>query len=149
MASAGPLLRAAQLNVDLPLEVVVKLPPPPVFLAECARFFRRGVLVRTRPFGPEPHLRIALVQVLVERAIGGESLQQIAFAFQKRLELPRARRALPPLSQEPGEQQLQEPQLQRAYPLVLHERRAAQRFDLGRNLRRLAQSERPAVADRK
>ena len=88
-AVAGVPLGPAQLQIDLPLQKLIEHHRPPVFLAEGARLRRIGVAIRLRPVGPHPEIGIALVQVLVQRAVSGELLEQIAFARDEGIELAR------------------------------------------------------------
>ena len=81
-----------QLQVDLPLQVLIEHDAAPVLLAEGARFRRTGILIALRPLGPQPEVGIAPVQMLVERAVGGEVLEQVALAAREGLELARPRR---------------------------------------------------------
>ena len=60
------------------------------------------------------------MQVLVEGAISGEILEQIAFPCDEPVEFARSRRDSPPLPQELQKQQLQESQFQRRDAFVLH-----------------------------
>ena len=64
------------------------------FLRKARVSARTGVLIRRGPFGPQPDVGIRAVQLLVERAVGGERLEQFAFALAERLET-RAPAALP------------------------------------------------------
>src|ERR1035441_10070668 len=78
------LLRPAQLDVDLPLDVLAQHHGAPAALAKGAGFGRCRVLVGRRPLRPDPHLRVAFVQGFVQRRVGGEFLEQLTFAGQDR-----------------------------------------------------------------
>ena len=54
-----------------------------MFLAKRRGFRRIGVAVGYGPVGPCPQIGVARVQVPVERAIGGEAFEQIAFVREK------------------------------------------------------------------
>ncbi len=84
------------------------------------------------------------MQILVERAVDGEALQQFPFARTKRIEIARARSAKAPLAQELHEYQLQKPQLERAHALVFHEFRRAQLFNFTLHRGRFPQPARAA-----
>ena len=120
------MLCRRELQIDLPLQVLIKHDAAPVLFAEGVRLGRVGVLVRRRPVGPDPEIGIAAVQIFVERAIGGEALEQVALAFAEGSKLARARRPAAPFAQKLRERELQEAQFQRAHPLVFHKRRGAQ-----------------------
>src|SRR5205085_1971440 len=102
---ARMLLDAGQLPVDLPLKILVKHYPTPMFLAEIHGFGRAGVLIWRRPVGPQPNIGLPEMQLLVERAVGGEFFQQVVLAIEKRLKFARPRRARPPFPKELYEEQ--------------------------------------------
>src|ERR1035441_552893 len=95
--------------MDLPLQVLTEHHAPPALLAEGARLRRAGILVSRRPLGPQPKAGIPPVQFFVQRAVGGERLQQFALAFAERL-----KRARPGAAAAPFAQKLREPELQRS-----------------------------------
>ena len=77
---ARVLLGAGELQIDLPLQVLVEEDTAPVFLAEGRGFGAARVLVGRGPLGPEPDVGVEAVQVLIERAVGGEVFEECAFA---------------------------------------------------------------------
>ena len=97
-----------------------------MFLPETRDLRRFRVLIRLRPVRPHPDVRIPPVQILIERAIGGEPLQQIAFAKAKGLEF----KLIHPASQKFQKRQLQKTKLPRLYRLVFHGFRVPQRPQL-------------------
>src|SRR5262245_25394649 len=121
----GPLLRAAKLQVDLPLHVLHKHDGAPVFSTECERFAGIRIAIRRGPVCPYPNIGIPLMNVAVERSVEGEFLQQIALARTKRVELVGAYAIAEKLHKE----QLEEAELQSRHAFVFHERSAAESGD--------------------
>src|ERR1043166_7407167 len=60
------LLRRLKLQVDLPLDVLVKQNTAPVLVGEFAGCGRVGVAILRRPGVPVPDIAVLLVQALVE-----------------------------------------------------------------------------------
>ena len=98
---------ARQLDVDLPLQILVKHHAAPMFPAEFGRFRGGRVLVGAGQCDQIHRVGIAPVEILVESAIGGELFQQVAFAIEECLEFAGTRGAAPPLAQELHEQHLE------------------------------------------
>ena len=128
---------AAQLQIDLPLQILIEHHAAPVFPAERARF--RG------------ELRVLICPAAIAarstvRDSGGADIRRARSRWRifpagrpRDRGTPGTARAraepLAPFAQKLDEQQLQEAQLERADPFVLHERRSAQGLDLGGHLR--------------
>jgi len=79
-ALASALLRRAKLHIDLPLHVLVEQNTLRMSAREFTYGARIRVAVMLRPVGPDPQIGIAAVKKFVERAVGGELHEQIAFA---------------------------------------------------------------------
>src|SRR5262249_2747038 len=123
------LLGCLQLDVDLPLQELVKHYTAPVLLTESASLRRLRVLILGGPLRPVPQIMIPTVQMLVEGAIGGELFQQVSFASQELLELRIYSLLAIPSVEQDGEDPLENSQFERAEPFVLDEGGCAQSFD--------------------
>ena len=124
--SRARLLGAPQLQVDLPLQILVEHHAAASSAVRKARTAgERGVAVGFGPLRPHPEFRI-LRGAGARRARSrwrtspADRPRRARYSSNSR----RARRGLPPLAQELREQQLQQAQLERRHALVLHERRA-------------------------
>ena len=122
----------AQLQIDLPLQVLVKHDAAASVFGgtrasrrESGSWYGAGQSVQIQRFGIRGGADTRPARSRWRTSPAGRLR-----ARRNASKLARARRPGAPLAQKLHEQQLQEPQFQRADPLVFHERRGAQRFDL-------------------
>jgi len=123
-------LGGLELQIDLPLQVLIKEHRPPAPAAELGDRRGIGMLVKLGPLAPDPDRRVAAVEILIQRAEGGKAFEQIAFAdgiFQKP---ERARRASAIFGQKGGEGELEGAELESGHAFVFDELGAAQDLDL-------------------
>src|SRR5262249_10069528 len=73
-AAPSLLLHAAELEIDLPLDVLIEQNATPMSFPEGGRLGGIGVAVGHGPLGPHPEVVVLLVQVLIECAVERESL---------------------------------------------------------------------------
>src|SRR5581483_8576343 len=131
---ARVLVGGCELAVKLPLNVLVKHNGAPMFLLERGRFGAVKAPIRRRPLLPGPHVRVPAVQVFVERAVSGKTIEQVAFPADELAKAVILLAGLTPSPQEFQEAKLQKPKLERGHALVLHELRCAKSRNLAADL---------------
>ncbi len=128
-------LGGLELQLDLPLQVLVEQDRAPVLLAKLARGRRIRVPKLDRPVRPDPAGRVADVKPFVKRAPGGVTVEQFALLLDVGAEFGGARRPGAVFPQKSREREFQRPQLEGVHALVFHQLRLPQRFQLGLDFR--------------
>src|SRR5260370_39297128 len=89
-APAGMLLSGRELQVELPLDILMKQNTTPVFSRKLARGRGFRVLILLRPRRPIPNVAVFFVNRFIQRGVNGEAVEQVALAVDVLAKLARA-----------------------------------------------------------
>src|SRR5258706_5085482 len=120
-APAGMLLSGRELQVELPLDILMKQNATPVLSRKLARGARFRVLILLRPRRPIPNVRMFFVNRFIQRRVNREAVEQVALALDIIAKLACAAGVCFPLVQKLAEHQLQKSHLETVHSFVLDE----------------------------